>query len=143
MFSTRVREQELELENNNAFSCHEAAREKTAANVKPVTNWRTAFAMPDAAPTVTITGGRIELHGQTRTDWLARFDGDGESLELALVQAAGYVQPNNLSKSLDVQVAAQLARIANDHRQRRKNLASIKSATAPPKSKIPVHMQRY
>lgn len=135
-------EVESKIENKNAFSYQEPAPAKPPANVKPVANWRTAFAIPEEHPSVTFDRGKLKLHNGNRADWLARFDGDAESLDLALIQAANYVQPNSLAKPLEVQVNAQLARIANDHRQRRKNLATVKAANAP-KSKIASHMQRY
>lgn len=142
MISTREEELEQEQENKNVFSLPVLPREP-ASNVKPVTDWRTAFAQPEDHPTITMARGKIELHNGTRSEWLARFDGDAESLDLALLQAAGWVQPNNISKPLEAQVSAQLAKIANDFRQRRKNLAAVKAASSPPKSKTPAHLQRY
>lgn len=43
-----------------------------------------------------------------RSDWLVKF-GSAERLDQALLQAAGYVQPNNRAKPLLAQVRAQLA----------------------------------
>jgi len=147
MITTRETESDTEVEskkeNKSDFSYLEPVRAKPAANVKPVADWRTAFAIPDEHPSVTFASGKIELHNGTRADWLARFDGDAETLDLALIQAAGYVQPNNTVKPLEAQVSAQLARIANDYRQRRRNLAAAKAANGQPKSKTPAHLQRY
>ncbi len=63
--------------------------------------------------TVTFENDRLVLHNGTRAEWLKRFDGDETRLDLALVTAANYVQPSG-NKSLEVQVAAQLARQVSD-----------------------------
>lgn len=61
------------------------------------------------------------LSGSERADWLTRFDGDAERLDLALIQAAAFVQPNS-SRPLIVQVRAQLARTAGDRRDRNRRV---------------------
>src|SRR5690606_30180504 len=58
---------------------------------------------------VTFDGCTITLVNGERADWLKKFDGDDKRLDLALVQAANFIQPNNRTKSLLVQVRAQLA----------------------------------
>lgn len=78
--------------------------------------------------------GRLILSDKFRSDWLNKFDGDEDRFELALTQAQGYVQPNNRSKSLDVQISAQLARIAAEKRDRDSRYA--KAASANPQHKI-------
>lgn len=72
--------------------------------------------------------GRLVLSDKFRAGWLERFDGDADRFELALVQAQGYVQPNNRSKSLDVQLSAQLARIVSDKRDRDSRYAKASEA---------------
>ncbi len=68
---------------------------------------------PDEHKTVSLTeDGRIVLHNGTRARWLAKF-GSEERLDLALTQAAGWVQPHS-SRPLQAQVEAQLARAASD-----------------------------
>ena len=68
---------------------------------------------PDEHKTVSMTeDGRIVLHNGTHAKWLAKF-GTEERLELALMQAAGWVQPHS-SRPLQAQVESQLARAASD-----------------------------
>ena len=68
----------------------------------------------------TFENGQIILDESLRAFWLERFEGDSERLDLALIQAAGYVQPNNRSKPLEAQVGAQLARAVSEKRDRDK-----------------------
>ena len=77
--------------------------------------------------------GRLVLTDKFRSDWLDRFGGDATRFDLALVQAQGYLQPNNRTKSLEVQLSAQLARIAADKHDRdsRYARASEQKASAP------------
>lgn len=77
--------------------------------------------------------GRLVLTDKFRNDWIERFGGDVVRFELALVQAQGYVQPNNRTKTLDVQLSAQLARIASEKldRDSRYAKASEQKAAAP------------
>jgi hypothetical protein len=75
--------------------------------------------------------GRLVLTADFRSDWLGRFGGDDERLSLALVQAQGYLQPNNHTKTLGVQISAQLARIVAEKRDRDKRYASAAKASQP------------
>ena len=69
---------------------------------------KSPFYPPSDDERVTFENGRLELRNGLRQFWLEKF-GDEELLELALIQAAGYVQPNSC-KPLEAQVSAQLAR---------------------------------
>jgi len=71
---------------------------------------------------VRFSNGKIELFNGMRAYWLERFEGDSERLELGLIQAAGFVQPNSV-KPLEAQVSAQLARQCSDKRDRDKRYA--------------------
>lgn len=76
---------------------------------------------------VSFVDGRLVLHNGCRQQWLAHFGGDTIELELALTQAAGYVQPHNRAKSLRVQTEAQLARILRDKRDKDARYAAAAS----------------
>lgn len=58
-----------------------------------------------------LEGGRINLVNGTRAEWLDRFGGDDKALDLALIEAAGHVQPSSTSP-LKLQVERKLAQIA-------------------------------
>ena len=58
---------------------------------------------------VTFENNRITLYGDLRAEWLGLFDGDEKALELALIQAAGYVEKNG-SRPLEARVGAQLSK---------------------------------
>jgi hypothetical protein len=74
--------------------------------------------------------GGIILTGDLQTFWLREFDGDERGLDLALKQAAGYVQPQNRCKPLEAQVSAQLARIVGDRRDRDRRYAAAATQKA-------------
>jgi hypothetical protein len=78
--------------------------------------------------------GRLVLSDEYRADWVNRFGGDAARLELAITQAEGYLQPNNRTKSLDVQLASQLARIVAEKRDRDTRYASAAAANQPAKA---------
>ena len=83
--------------------------------------------------------GRLVLLNGCREFWLDKFGGDAERLDLALTQAAGYVQPNNRYKPLEAQVGAQLARIAAEKRDKDQRYAAAVKAKTPAAS--PSHPQ--
>jgi uncharacterized protein YdaU (DUF1376 family) len=91
----------------------------------------TAREKDDEEPRVAFREGKIELLNGLRSYWLERFDGDGDRLELGLIQAAGFVQPNS-TKPLEAQVSAQLARQCGEKRDRDKRYAAAASVRAPP-----------
>ena len=61
--------------------------------------------------------GRVVLFNGTRAFWLEKFGGDAERLDLALMEVAGYIQPNSI-RPLEAQVGAQLARRVAEKRDR-------------------------
>jgi hypothetical protein len=93
--------------------------------------WANAMAVPGAYnPDEGVlrdkTTGALTLINGTRQLWLERF-GDAESLDLALMQAANYVQPNAY-KSLKVQVEAQLAKQLAGVKERGKRYEAAKQS---------------
>lgn len=86
---------------------------------------------------VSFDGETITLVDGERARWLQKF-GDDERLDLALTQAAAFIQTNG-NRSLLVQVRAQLARAATDKIDRDQRYAKAASAkpmasAAKPKS---------
>lgn len=81
-----------------------------------------------------LADGQIVLFNGLREFWLGEFEGDGRALDLALIQAAGYVQSTG-PRPLEAQVGAQLARIVADRRDkdRRYAAAASRNTTAKPK----------
>lgn len=79
---------------------------------------------------ISMVEGRIVLSAGKRDFWLPSFGNDETTLNLALIQAAGYVQPNDTSYSLDVKVERQLAMIARDRRDRDQRYANQKNTVA-------------
>jgi hypothetical protein len=66
---------------------------------------------------VALVSGELRICAELRVFWLEQFGGDEQRLNLALIQAAGYVQSAS-SKPLEAQVSSQLARMASDKRDR-------------------------
>jgi len=89
---------------------------------------------PSDEQRVTFENGRLGLCEDLRAFWLQRF-GDEELLDLALIQAAGYVQVNS-SRPLEAQVSAQLARRAADKRDRDARYAAAVATNKSPKKKF-------
>lgn len=89
--------------------------------------WGRPIEGPDAD--VLFDGTRLELVNGLRAEWLERFSGDEQRLDLALKQAAGYVQRNS-SKPLAAQVGSQLARIVAEKQDRDQRY--VKAAAAKP-----------
>jgi hypothetical protein len=67
---------------------------------------------PSDGERVTFENGRLELKNGLKQFWLDKF-GDEGLLDLAVIQAAGYVQINS-SKPLEAQVSSQLAKAMRD-----------------------------
>lgn len=78
----------------------------------------------DRGAVVTFTNGRIAIFGRLRAFWLEKF-GNEEDLELALLQATPYIQPNASMHTLEAKVSSQLARQASYKR------TAPKAAQAP------------
>lgn len=85
---------------------------------------------PTDGERITFENGRLELKNGLRQFWLEKF-GDEELLDLALIQAAGYVQPNSM-KPLEAQVSAQLARKIADKRDKDARYAKAVKANKQP-----------
>lgn len=83
----------------------------------------------ESEPRLSFEGQRIKLGQELWDFWLPQFD-DQPSLELALIEAAAYIQPNS-SKPLEAQVSAQLARRARDRRERDTRYARAASSRPP------------
>jgi len=89
---------------------------------------------PDAD--VSFDGQTLELVNGERARWVKKF-GDDERLDLALTQAAAFIQPNS-NRSLLVQVRAQLARAAGDKIDRDQRYAkAAESKPAPTQAARP------
>jgi len=88
---------------------------------------------PDAD--VIFEGGTLTLVNGLRSFWLKRFDGNAQRLDLALIQAAGFVQPNSV-KPIAAQVSSQLAKIAGDKvdKDHRYAAAATKPSAQRPKN---------
>lgn len=82
----------------------------------------TRLQQDDSFEAIQLINGNLILNSAERADWLQRFGGDSERLDLALIQAVGYVQANS-SRPLLIQVRTQLARYAADKRDRDRRYA--------------------
>lgn len=108
------------------------------AHANPVVSAKPAVAAPSRNPRhllaplapepVWIENGRIVADAETRAEWLepAMFGGDTAALDLALIAAAGWVQTNS-SKSVKVQVSAQLAQTCLKRRDQAKRYEAAKA----------------
>lgn len=88
----------------------------------------------DLQPTherVQFVNGRLTLFNGLKAFWLEKFDGDADRLDLALIQAAGFIQPHS-TRPLEAQVSSQLARSAADKRDRDKRYAAAAKASGKP-----------
>lgn len=84
---------------------------------------------------VAFVGGELRLFNGYRAKWLKMFDDDDVKLDLAVAQAAGYVQPNNRVKPLEAQVSAQLARMVRDKKDKDERYAKAAKSNAKTGSK--------
>lgn len=75
---------------------------------------------------VRFDGGKITLVNGTRTEWLAKFGNDAESLDLALLEIVERIQPNS-NRPISAQVNAGLARIVRERRDRDRRYADAAS----------------
>lgn len=99
-------------------------------HVKPVSNWSNVFATEQAHEGVRIEAGSIVLVNGTRAEWLERFGGDAEGLDLALIQIAGQIQPNSRSHSVEQQTSRHLAKIVQERRDRDRRYRDVAAANA-------------
>jgi hypothetical protein len=96
-----------------ALPCVPARIETPSGLLKPKKlEEKSPFYPPSDGERVTFENGRLELKNGLRQFWLEKF-GDADLLDLAVIQAAGYVQVNS-SKPLEAQVSAQLAKTVRD-----------------------------
>jgi hypothetical protein len=79
---------------------------------------------------IAFDNGRLVLFNGLRQFWLEEFGGDAKRLDLALIEAAGAVQPNNRVKPLESQVGALLARKVADKRDKDERYAKAVNANA-------------
>lgn len=114
--ASRARVEDNNLPTNLGTTVGSLDSPPTPSNVKPVTDWRSAFGADDNHG-VEFSQGRLSLVNGTRAFWLERFGGDAEALDLALIEAAGSIQRNS-NAGLKVQVERKLANIARDTRDR-------------------------
>lgn len=89
----------------------------------------------DDRPDCVFEAGRIVLRNGLRAFWLERFDGDAERLELGLITAAAYVQPNSI-RPLEAQVSAQLARQVADRRDRDRRYAAAAASRSRGETRV-------
>lgn len=70
-------------------------------------------------PQAAVVNGKLVLDDETRAEWLERFGGDDNELNLALIQIAPFVQENSNRPTI-VQVASQLAKMVREKLERDK-----------------------
>jgi uncharacterized protein YdaU (DUF1376 family) len=95
----------------------------------------------DEAP-VSFFEGQIVLSAKKTAFWIPNFGNDAQSLALALIQAAGYTQPNDTSYSLEVKIDRQLAKLARDKRDQDQRYAKAAEANAAKRKTEPA-AQKY
>lgn len=100
------------------------------AHVKPVSNWNQAFRRPEETHGIVVNGDRVELVNGTRAEWLERFKGDAQALDLALIQVS--LQPNSRTP-IRQQVDRQLARIASEKHDRDQRYQAAARSNAGPR----------
>ena len=117
---------------NHTLIKEQGTREKGDPRAREDQIPKDQFGVPVEGPEadVRFDGTKLTLINGERADWLKRFDDDPERLDLALTQAAGFIQQNG-NKSLLVQVRTQLARAAADKFDRAKNHAKVAAARTP------------
>jgi hypothetical protein len=82
----------------------------------------TPLRFEDPYDRATIENGKLVLFNGLRQEWLEKFGGDEETLDLALIEISADIQPNS-RKSMEAQVSARLARMARDARDKDKRYA--------------------
>lgn len=99
--------------------------------------WKNALGPPSD---VLVEGGKVTLVNGFRIRWLEEFGGSEKDLNLALLQAAPYIQPNS-NRTLEVQVSSQLARIVREKRDKDARYAA--ASGKPAKSAKPFKPSRW
>jgi len=108
----------------------EGASDGMPKHVKPISDWSKAFGAEPEHETVRIEAGAVVLVNGTRAEWLARFGGDAEGLDLALIQVAGQIQPNSRSHSIEQQANRHLAKIVQERRDRDRRYRDVAAQNA-------------
>ena len=121
------------------------AQSDMPSHVKPIANWSAAFSqsVENHETVIRATTGEILLLNGTRQTWLEKFGGDGERLDLALIEIAGDINEHS-RKPLAADVQGRLARKAGDKldRDQRYRAAVAANATAKAAPK-PVKLSRW
>lgn len=121
------------------------AQSDMPSHVKPIANWSAAFSqsVENHETVIRATTGEILLLNGTRQTWLEKFGGDGERLDLALIEIAGDINEGS-RKPLAADVQGRLARKAGDKldRDQRYRAAVASNAAAKATSK-PVKLSRW
>lgn len=111
------------------------AEDEMPDHVKPVKNWNLAFAQPE--PGIEIDGGRVRLVNGTRAEWLERFGGDSDALDLALIEVSGEFQPNSRSHTPKQQIERKLAGIVRKRREQDSRYRSAVETNAKSRAQPP------
>ena len=121
------------------------AQSDMPSHVKPIANWSAAFSqsVENHETVIRAKTGEILLLNGTRQTWLEKFGGDGERLDLALIEIAGDINEGS-RKPLAADVQGRLARKAGDKldRDQRYRAAVASNAAAKATSK-PVKLSRW
>lgn len=150
--TVQIREEKIR-EDKNSFSAHERVTDEPLPEPpRPVENkkmtgrefWTQAMRVEPEPEhrTVTCENGKLVLHNGYRREWLGRFDGDANRLDLALLQAMNFVQPNS-GKPLEAQVSAQLARQVAEKCDRDTRYAAASKHAKPDRSNMVFKPSRY
>lgn len=99
-----------------------ASDELKKTNVTPVDSFSILFADPHLNEGIEVVDGSVRLVNGTRAEWLKRFGGDEEALNLAVMEAAGGLQPNS-KKPIKPQIERVLAKIVRESRDKDKRYA--------------------
>jgi hypothetical protein len=114
-----------------------AQMESLRDSYTPGSEGKTPFYPPSDGERVTFENGRLEIRNGLKQFWLEKF-GDEELLDLAVIQAAGYVQPNSHTRSLEVQVSSQLAGALKKQRDQDARYArAVKTGSKAPVNREP------
>jgi hypothetical protein len=109
-------------------------KEKEDVRGRATTIWRGLLGMEQTG--VLYEDGKVTLHNGVRLKWLEEF-GDEKSLDLALIEAAAYVQPGS-TRPIDVQVEGQLAKRAREkHEKDQRHAATVAANKQQPRGELP------
>jgi hypothetical protein len=104
-----------------AYPVSYPGKEKGDVRGRATSTWRGLLGLEQKG--VLYEDGKVTLHNGVRLRWLEEF-GDERSLDLALIEAAAYVQPGS-TRPVDVQVEGQLAkRVREKHERDQRHTAS-------------------